>query len=391
MLSLSSVFPNPLEPQHGAFVRSRLQAIAEWADVKVVAPVAAVDYSNPGGQWFANFSLPAARRDGPLEVFHPRWFFPPFGTPLNGPCMFLRLRPMLAALRRSHPFDLIDAHFGFPEGVAAAMLARSAGCPFLVTLRGNEAIFAENAARRRTIIWALGRAARVICVSEELREFARSLGVEASRTAVIPNGIDAETFYPRDREAARARFGAPPQVPVIVSAGRLVEAKGHHILLEALRSLAESGIPAQLLIAGGPCREDQFEAAIRGRIAQLGLEDRVRLLGAVTAADMPDLFSLADVFCLASFAEGWPNVVHEAQACGAPVVSTRVGGAPDMIPSPEFGYLVPPRDAAALERALREALSRNWDRETISGWGRSRSWRQVAREVLSEMRQALPA
>jgi teichuronic acid biosynthesis glycosyltransferase TuaC len=389
VLSLSTVFPNRQQRDLGSFVRSRLLAVARSAHIKVVAPVPVLDYSNPRGEWLAGVSLPAIEHDGPLEVLHPRWLFPPFGTALNGPCMFLRLRGSLQRLRRTYRFHLIDAHFGFPEGVAAALLARSMDCPFIVTLRGNEPIFAENAARRRSISWALRQAARVICVSEELRRFALSTGVEPNRTTVIPNGVDTDLFYPRDRAAARARFGFSREARLIVSAGRLVEAKGHHYIVGALRRLIDSGIPAQLAIAGGPCREDRFESVLRGEIARLGLEDNVRLLGTVSQPDMPDLFSAADVFCLASFAEGWPNVVHEAQACGAPVVSTRVGGAPEMLPADEMGFLVPARDAGALEEALRLALARDWDRRAIADWGKSRSWRQVASEVIAEMHRAL--
>jgi glycosyltransferase involved in cell wall biosynthesis len=97
----------------------------------------------------------------------------------------------------------------------------------------------------------------------------------------------------------------------------------------------------------------------------------------------------ADLFCLASSREGWPNVVNESLACGLPVVATDVGAIPEMIPSEQYGLIVPPDNAVALQNALREALGRNWDRSAIADWGQSRSWAQVAREVLQEMRQVI--
>lgn len=389
VLTLSAVYPNPQEPGHGPFIRSRMQAIARLAPVKVVAPVAAIDYSNPHRQWFGNFSLAARRQDGPIEVFHPRWAFPPFGTPLNGMCMFLRLYGPLSRLRKTYDFDLIDAHFGFPDGVAAALLARRFGCPFQVTLRGNEPIFARSPWHRKTIAWALCRASRVLAVSEELRHFALSLGVNPERTKTVPNGIDGSLFYPRERAACRVKYGLAPQSKVILSAGRLVEAKGHHYTFRALKNLLDGGIDAELLVAGGACREDRFDQQIGALIKELGLHSKVRLLGQVSSQEMPDLLSAADVMCLASFMEGWPNVIHEAHACGTPVVSTRVGGAPDMIPSDRYGYLVPVKDVPAMEDALCKALTREWDREAIAEWGRSRSWEQVAREVVEQMTQAV--
>jgi glycosyltransferase involved in cell wall biosynthesis len=104
---------------------------------------------------------------------------------------------------------------------------------------------------------------------------------------------------------------------------------------------------------------------------------------------MAELLSAADVFCLASYTEGWPNVVNEALACGAPVVATHVGGVPSMVTSERYGFLVPPRDPNALRDALREALKRTWDRASISDWGRSRSWQQVAREVIDVMQSVV--
>jgi glycosyltransferase involved in cell wall biosynthesis len=101
------------------------------------------------------------------------------------------------------------------------------------------------------------------------------------------------------------------------------------------------------------------------------------------------LISAADVMCLATTREGWPNVVHEALACGTPVVATDVGGIPDMIPSEDHGMVVPVNDAAALRDALRKALAKFWDHAAISARARARSWDRVAAEVLEQMRQVL--
>lgn len=389
VLTLSSVFPNPKEPDHGTFIRYRMQAVARLADVKVIAPLASVDYSDPRRQWFGNHRVPASRMDGPIEVMHPRWLFPPFGTPWNGRCLYWRLAGLMAKIRKQYAFDLLDVHFGFPDGLAGARLAARLGCPFVLTVRGNEPIFGRGAAHRRAMAEAFGQAARVLAVSEELRRYAIELGVDPARTRTVPNGIDAEFFYPRDRAACRERLGIAPGERVILSAGRLVEAKGHHLIIQALRQLGEQGIAARLLIAGGPCREDRFEQELRQTPARVGMEDHVTFLGHTPREQMVELMSAADVLCLASFAEGWPNVVHEAQACGAPVVATAVGGVPDMIPSEQFGYVVPAKNVEALGDALQKALSRPWDRKAISDWGRSRSWEQVAGEVVEAMRQAV--
>jgi len=386
LLSLSLVYPNPSEPGLGSFVRSRLQAMAASAQVKVVAPVPVLDYSNPGGKLFRRRTYPSVREDGQIETFHPGWLYPPGGTPLNVACLAARLHPLLRHIRREYPFELIDAHFGYPEGPAAALLSKLLNVPFTITLRGSETMFAAYPRRRDAMRWAFGRASRVIAVSEDLRQFAVANGVTEERAVTIPNGIDGEQFFPRDSRLARIKHGLADGRKHIVSAGELIEAKGHHLVAEALKALADEGVDADLLIVGATARGGpRFEEALRRRISELGISRRVRFMGFVDRTGMAELLSAADVFCLASYTEGCPNVVNEALACGAPVVATRVGGVPSMVPSERYGFVVPPRDPNALRDALREALQRSWDRPAISEWGRSRSWQQVGREVIGVM------
>ena len=102
---------------------------------------------------------------------------------------------------------------------------------------------------------------------------------------------------------------------------------------------------------------------------------------------LAEYMSAADLFCLASSREGWPNVVNEALGCGVPVVATDVGAIRDMLSSPEYGLVVPAGDQPALTVALGRALDTRWNREAIAAWGKSRSWMDVAAEtagVLSE-------
>jgi glycosyltransferase involved in cell wall biosynthesis len=237
--------------------------------------------------------------------------------------------------------------------------------------------------RRKALGWALRRAAGVITVSNALRDFALSMGVAPERVRVIPNGVDTSVFYPRPRsrpsEAAK----------VILSAGYLIERKGHHHVIRAAARLRKRGVSCELWIAGGPGREGQFEERLRSLTAELKMEDSVRFLGAVPPARLAELMSQADVFCLASSREGWPNVVNEALACGTPVVATRIGGVPELLPSPEYGMIVEPGDPQGLEAALETSLSREWDRVEIARWGQSRSWDQVAREVADFLEQAI--
>ena len=346
ILTISTVFPNPAHTNFGLFVRARLEHMGRLASIRVLAPVPLVDYRLR--ELHFRSRIPRCRNDGTLTVYHPRWLYPPAGGFLNAIFLFLRLLWPVLRLDRQWRVDVIDAHFAHPDGVASAMLAAILRRPFTVTLRGNETAHGVFRLRRWGMARALRRAARVITVSEALRRYAISLGAAPERVKTIPNGVDASVFHPR---------GAAVEKHIILSAGYLIELKGHHHLIRAVSALRSRGIPCELRIAGGPGGAAAYEAELRRLVAELQLESAVNFLGAVPPSRLAELMSGSGVFSLASAREGWPNVVHEAMACGAPVVATDIGGVPEMIPSEAYGFVVPAGDPAALESALEKALS----------------------------------
>jgi glycosyltransferase involved in cell wall biosynthesis len=389
IVSLSTEFPNPSEPGKGLFVRSRLDALASRARVLVVAPVALLDYANPRGDLLAALKIPRERDERILHVLHPRWLYPPRGGWVNAFFLFARLLPQLAWLRTKRPIDVVDAHFAHPEGIAAVLLARVFGLRVVVTIRGSELRYRHQRAKRFWMSWALRRADRVIAVSEGLRDLAIALGVDPACVKTVPNGIDSRVFFPRDRLVCRTRHGIAAADRVILSAGDLAELKGHHRVIAAVKALNRCGVRATLLLAGGVGRSGRYAGVLRQQVTDEGLADQVRFLGEVTQFELAELMSAADVFCLASATEGWPNVVNESLACGTPVVATDVGAVRHMVDSNCAGYVVPVDDIEALTGALCRALTDGWDRAAISVRGRSRSWDQVAEEVLEQLHVAM--
>jgi glycosyltransferase involved in cell wall biosynthesis len=388
VLSLTTEFPNPTEPGKGLFVRARLLALAALTDVIVVAPVALIDYANPHNRLFAAFWVRGRRNESAVAVRHPRWIYPPRGGWMNAFFLFARLLPHAALLRRQFPFDVIDAHYGHPEGIAAALLGATLNVPFTVTLRGSELRYRSQRWRFYWIGWALRRAARVITVSDNLRALAIELGVDPRKVRTIPNGVNGQQFFRRDRATCRSVHGIRSDARVILCAGDLAELKGHHHVVRALRELIDGGMPAELVIAGGVGRSGRYGAVLHALVRTLGLEESVRFAGEMSQEALAELMSAADVFCLASSSEGWPNVVNEAMACGTPVVATDVGAVRQMIPSAAYGDIVPVGDVAGIAEALRNALTHTWDRQSIADWGGSRSWDQVAVDVLEQLNAA---
>jgi teichuronic acid biosynthesis glycosyltransferase TuaC len=382
ILSLSCVYPNPGDPALGLFVCARLQRMAKLAQLKVIAPIARFDYAKFGK---TRPEIPLRTWNRGVEVLHPAWIYPPGGYALNASLLYLRLLPLVRRIEREFRFQMIDAHFAFPDGIAACALAGSLDVPFTVTLRGNETMHARYALRRWLMGWALRKAAKVIVLSRKLEEFAVSLGVERQRIKIIPNGVDSEIFRPLDRAQTRDQYGlSQGGAKMILCAGTLIERKGHHRVVRAVAALRKAGMDVRLLIAGGTGREGRYEDEIRKEIAAADLQTQVLLLGEVAPQELARLMSAADVFCLASSREGWPNVIHEALACGTPVVATDVGAVPDLLPSADYGFVVPVGGDDALTEALHLALTKDWDRARISAWAHSRSWERVASDVISE-------
>jgi glycosyltransferase involved in cell wall biosynthesis len=164
---------------------------------------------------------------------------------------------------------------------------------------------------------------------------------------LIPNGIPTDEYAPDPDARAQWRqaHGIEPHATVLTHIGRFATQKNHALLIEAFARVRTSA-PLYLLLVGG----GELENTVREQVAQLGLENRVRFLG--IRSDVADILRASDAFVLSSRWEGNPMSVMEAMAAGLPVVSTAVGGVPELVREGETGLLVPSEDAGALARAL---------------------------------------
>lgn len=280
------------------------------------------------------------------------------------------------ALRRlkAAGYNLIDAHFAYPDGHAAVLLGRWLGLPVTVTLRGTEVPHSRDPGLRRKVQAVLRHADKVITVSESLRRLAVELGMPEDKGVVVGNGVDTERFSPMDRQAARARYNLPKDAKVLITVGALVERKGFHRVIDCLPALLSRHPNLHYLIVGGESPEGDMETELRAQVRRLGLVGRVHFLGLVTPEALKWPLSAADVFVLATRNEGWANVILEAMACGLPVVATDVGGNREVIAREDLGKIVPFGDHNALVLALDQALSRDWNRSAIRAHAVENDW-----------------
>ncbi|MDX2029381.1 MAG: glycosyltransferase [Blastocatellia bacterium] len=381
LLVLTSLWPNAEQPDFSPFVRQRIAAIARSAEVRVVAPVPyfprRIRSTLVPAHWRRAARIPMAEEVAGFETAHPRWL----ATPRIGMRFYSRwmARAVEPALRRMHaerPIDLIDAHYVYPDGHAAVLVARRLGLPVVITARGSDVHqFSEMAAIRPLIREALAAADGVIAVSGALRRRMVELGIPEEKIAVIRNGIDGAVFAPRDRAAARRRLGVPAERRMLLSVGHLVPVKGFDRLIDAMDSIEARDV-ALHIVGEGPERPRLAE-----RIRARALQDRVFLPGARPHAELADWYSAADLFCLASLREGCPNGVLEAMACGAPVLAADVGGIAEILP-PACGRVLAPASSEDFAAGIARALERQWDRDEIARRGAARAWPQVAAEVL---------
>jgi len=389
VLVLSSVFPNAKDPLFGVFVKERIKRARSHCEIVVVAPVAWFPF-NRSFRGARRSDVPAYEAQGALPVYHPKFFsFPGISKALDGLFYYLSVLPLLRRLHREFCFDLIDAHFVYPDGLAACLLAKTFDCPVTITLRGTIPKLTKFFLRRKQIQWTLEFATRIFTVSESLRTVAVELGCDGGKIQVIPNGVDGTVFRRADRVAARNRLGLPADGTILLSVGALSLRKGHQRVLEVLPRLLASHPRLLYVVIGGGGAEGDTGPLLQRMSVELDVEAHVRLAGSLPHESIADWLAAADLFCLATSNEGLANVLIEALACGLPVVTTRVGGNAELITDGENGLLVPPADPEALLKALMRALETAWDRERIAAAMVGRTWEAAAAQVVRQWTEVL--
>ncbi len=300
--------------------------------------------------------MPTIRRtqQGFVSVRHPRYLYPPaMLRRWHGQCYRWSVRRTFTQSIREFQPDLIYAPWAYPDGWTAVRLGHELGLPVVVKVMGSDLhMLSQYPGRRQGTVETLEQADRIISVSRQLAQTAIELGASRQNVDVIYNGVDRTLFTPGSQSQARQRLKLDPQPRRLLFVGNLVPVKQVEVLIDACRELVSNGEPFCChLIGDGPLRE-----RIADRVSRFGLNDVVRFEGQRSHSELPVWYRAADVVVLPSRSEGVPNVLLEAQACGVPIVASRVGGIPEIV-SGEPHRLVPAGDSLALAEAIADVLA----------------------------------
>ena len=364
LITFTNLYPSAGMPRHGIFVEERLRHLLAEEDIQ--AQVVAL---RPGPPWSRSNSETIERRIGVTVEYCPvpsvrglsNWIDPWIWAAAAE-------RAVTKAIGCAVGEVILDAHFLYPDGVAAVLLGERLGLPVVLSARGSDVnVKCDNPVMRRWVRWAAARSSALITVSKALSRRLGELGIHAPMLEVVPNGVDLEKFRPLEKQASRRRFGVDGKI--IASVGHLVDEKGHQFAIEALRSLPNTTL---LVVGEGPRKLHLQQLA-----ARLGVSDRVCFVGLLPHGDMPHLYSAADVLVLPSAREGMPNVILESLACGTRVVATAVGGIGEVMRSAAAGVLISERSAEALVDGLTQLGARPDSVCSVREYATQFSWKNV--------------
>lgn len=366
LLTFSTLFPNSAQPNHGVFVENRLRHLVASGHITstVLAPIA---WAPPLPRYAALAAVPPIEYRHGLTIHHPRYpAIPKIGMSIAPVLLYVAARRALGRLIADGlEFDAIDAHYVYPDGVAAIWLAAHTNKPVALTARGSDVTQLPDYAIPRALIrHALARADALIGVSSALCARMIELGANPDIVTTLRNGVDTQTFHPTNREAARAKLGLTRKT--LLSVGHLIERKRNHLTIAALKLLPDYDL---LLVGEGPERPK-----LEAQAAALGLAERIKFLGTRRHHELAEIYTAADALVLASSREGWANVLLESMACGTPVIASNIPGNSEVVQTAAAGRIADENTPEALANATRNLFATTPDRAATRAYAEPFSW-----------------
>ncbi len=377
ILTLSTLFPNAVNPNFGIFVERQTAELARRPEtnVTVINPVGIPLWPlNRLDQYAPLNDLPEHETWNGLDVHRPCFtLVPKIGGSNNPKRIADAIIPLVERLHKNQPFDLIDAEFFYPDGPAALRIHQALDIPFTVKARGTDIHhWGSNPKCRPQILEAADKSSALLAVSSALKNDMASLGMDADKITIHYTGVDQELFKPLDRIAAKAEMDI--HGPLLITTGALITRKNQALVIRAIAEIPD----ATLLLAGSGEKESSYRKLAR----DLGVANRVRFLGNLPHAALAKLTAAADISILASKSEGLANAWVEALACGTPIIISAAGGASELVRSDIAGRIVD-QDPQSIVRAIKEILEDPATQIDVRSTVSSFSWKNNGDQLLA--------
>jgi glycosyltransferase involved in cell wall biosynthesis len=293
--------------------------------------------------------------------------------------MWQSTRRVVERMHRERPIEAVLSYWIHPDGDAALRAAQRLGVPSAVTVGGSDVLLLPNEPKRcREIRRVLNATDVVLTVSEGLRNAVLALDIDPAKVHTVYQGIDDNVFHPGSKSAARDVVNVPMEAETLLWVGRMVDVKRLDLLIAAFAIVVAARPNALLCLVGSGPRLVES----RQRVADAGIVNNVRFVGAVAPEALGHWYRAADFTVLSSDSEGLPNVLRESLACGTPYVTTDVGDIRE-IDTGHSGKFVSPGNARLFAEAILGALDGRAN--ALRAECSPRTWRDMADEIVSLM------
>lgn len=246
---------------------------------------------------------------------------------------------------RKYDIEIIHAHSTIPTGLIGVIVAKIIGKSVFITAHGMDINNFENHPLfKRLLAFSLNNCSKTIAVSGDLAKKMISLGISKNKIMISRNAVDTDRFKPFKNEALRNIHKIKDNDILLLFVGYLDTFKGIFELINAFYDVNKRNKNSMLMIIGEGPKYDE----LKKKVFELDLEKSVIFTGKVSPVNVHEYYQSADIFVLPSYTEGIPISILEAMACGLPIVSSDVGGIPEVVKDCENGFLVPPKDKKQL-------------------------------------------
>jgi len=389
ILFLSKNYPNNIIGVGGLWAEGLVTAMSKLHDVRVISPVPYCPPLPGFISYASNRKILGRSLVNGVEVYRPRFLSPP-GYMLHsylGELLYLSIVRKIDRYRKEFPFELIHAHFSYPEGYVGAKLAKRYGVPLIITEHATWKPWMDDYPRvAKQAIWAADVSDGVIAGSRYLADTITAFTKQPEKLYDIPIGVNTKLFQPAD--------GVEKKSLQILYVGRIHTTKGVDVLFRALSLLVKRYSDIHLVIVGGSLGFNNYqrqEEEMRTLATSLKIDRNIEFVGMQPPEKVMKYMQQSALLVLPSRRETFGAVLIEAIACGIPVVATKCGGPEDFI-NDRVGVLVEKESPEALADGIESVLTRQKEysaAELHKYADEDFSWDNVARRTNRLYEQAM--